>query len=403
MSDTTSFAFNQTINCSASQAYNALTNASMLRQWLCANSQTSPRQGGRIYLYWQQGYAVMGEFTALEENKSVAYTWQGKNEPFVSNVAISIEEADGKTAVSLTHAGIPASDQWESLRTEIKTGWESSLANLKSIIETGLDKRIYDQPFLGILIGGVLSEAQANEQNIPFKGGIIINSTLPDTGAHEIGFENEDVLVQLGGSETANFNELRDALRPFKANENVPITYYRNGEKQSAVLRLSQRPAPQVPDTLAETVSALKKVYKELESELAQAIEGISEEAATYRPTENEWNVKEVIAHLIYTERFNQATLLAQVSNNALAGIPSNPPEWIAAITAVYPTAQAMADAWRNSTKELIQFIEHAPESFVNQKVFYINTLNNILNGLPGHTRSHIEQIKTLVSAAKGS
>lgn len=393
--------FTETIEQDAEAVFYALTNAGMLRQWLCTSSQVSLRENGRIYLYWQEGYHAAGVFTAVEENKHVAFTWQGRDQPFITNVSISLEEADGETAVSLTHSDIPSGDEWQAVRDEFSAGWESSLRNLKSILETGLDRRIYDQPFLGILIGNVLNEEQAKEQGLPIAGGIVINGTMDGTGAAEIGFEQGDVLVQLGGGETESFNALRDALRPYKAGEKVKVTYFRNGEKQSDMMLLSERPAPQVPESPQEAANLLRASFEQVGQALTDLLAGAPETAVNYRPAEGEWNAKDVLAHLIYTERFNQNALTARLGDSVLDGLPNNPPAWITAMSAAYKTGDEMLTAWFNTTKESVALIENLPESYVNNKALYLNGLNGWINFLPGHTQTHVEQIKTLLEAEK--
>ena len=399
--ETTTFSFNETINCAADNVYDAFTNAGLLRHWLCTNSQTSIHEGGRVYLYWQQGYTASGEFKNLEPGKKIAMSWQGRHEPFVTQVEIILKESNGNTAVTLTHSDIPTAPEWEPLRTELSKGWETSLVNLKSILETGLDRRIYDQPFLGIIIGGVLNAEQAKEQSLPINGGILINGTAPNTGAEAAGLQNGDVLVNMGGTETADFNGLQAALRPFKPGEKVKITYYREGEKKSEQMTLSHRSQPDLPNSAEETTNALHAAYAALQDDLNNALQGVTEEVANYRPAEDEWNIKEVLTHLIYTERFNQSNLIAQLSNNVLDGFPSHPPAWIKSMLAAYPTLSSMVEAWQNSAKETLALIHHLPSSYVEQKVYYLNMMNTIVNFLPGHTQSHIEQIKNLIQAAQ--
>lgn len=398
MPEKTSLSFSNTINSSADSVYLALTNAALLQQWLCTNAQVSANEGGRIYMHWQQGYYMCGEFTELVPNEKVTYQWQGKNEPFVTQIHITLEEKDGQTAVSLTHADIPADEKWQTVRDEYTKGWENGLANLKSVLETGLDKRIYDQAFLGILIGGVLTAEQAKERQLPTEGGIVISGTLDETGASAIGLQNEDVLVNLGGNDTLDFPGLQAALRPLRAEDTIKATYFRGGEKKDAQMTLTRRPKPQVPDTPAGAAAALKSAFDQLMTNFMQAAEGISEEAANFRPGKDEWNLKEILAHLIFTERYNQANLSAQISNTNLRGFNTHPPAWIESMLAAYPTKDDMVQAWKNSMAETVALIEKLPDSYVAQKVYYLNTLNNLVNFLPGHAQSHIDQIKTTLS-----
>ena len=397
----TKLSFSETITAKPADVYRAFTNTGMIRQWLCNHSQVDARAGGRLYLHWQQGYFASGEFTELEQDKSVAFTWQGKDETAVSNVHISFSGSNGTTTVELTHKNVGTDESWAQTRKELQQGWESGLTNLKSVLETGLDRRVYDQPFLGILIGGTVSAEQAKELELPVAGGIRISGTMAGTGAEEAGLLNGDIVVNLGGSETTDFPSLRASLQPFKAGEKVKVTYFREGEKQNVMMLLSQRPAPQVPETPGAFAEELRDVYDQLDQELDNLLDGVSEAEASHHPAEGEWNVKEVVAHLIGTERAVQLGIATQLTNGVLDGFPNNPPAWVKSITAVYPTLPDIVAAWKRTESETVALIAELPADFVKQKINYLNTGNNLLVGLPGHTRTHFTQMREAIESAR--
>ena len=59
--------FDQAINAPPTQVYNAFTNATALKEWLCDVATVKPKPGGRMYLAWNDGYYCSGEFTDLEQ------------------------------------------------------------------------------------------------------------------------------------------------------------------------------------------------------------------------------------------------------------------------------------------------------------------------------------------------
>ena len=397
----TSLSFHEEIDVKPADVYLALTNTGMVRQWLCDHAQIDARSGGRLYLHWRQGYFAGGEFTELEPEKKVTFTWQGRGETAVSNVHITLHAENGHTHLELNHKDVGADDSWAQTRAELKKGWESSLANLKSVLETGLDRRIYDRPFLGILISGAVSAEEAETLNLPIAGGIRISGTMDGTGAAAAGLQNGDILVNLGGSETATFPALREAITPFKAGEKVKITYYRDGEKASSQMLLSQRPVPNVPDTPGAFAEELRSVYDELDQELDALLAGVTEAEASHHPAEGEWNVKEVLAHLIGTERGTQLGLATQLTNGVLDGFPNNPPAWVRSITAVYPTLPDIVAVWKRTESETVALVAELPVAFVKQKIHYLNLGNTLMIGLPGHTRTHFTQMREAITSAR--
>jgi uncharacterized protein YndB with AHSA1/START domain len=401
MSETTELTFSQEIEAAPTAVYYALTNGAAMREWLCTNSQVSTGVGGRLYLYWQQGYYAAGEFQKLEQDKAVVYTWQGKNEPTVSSVTFTLEPKADDTKVKLVHSDVPAGEDTADIRQSLKEGWEAGLANLKAVLETGLDKRLYDQAFLGILISGQVTAEQAAELGIDAEGGIRISGTMPKTGAAAAGLQANDIIVDMGGNVTKDFPTLQAAIRPYRPGDSVKVTYYRDGERKQVVMNLMTRPVPDIPGTPAALAEALKELYAQLDKELDEVLANATDEEADYRPDENSWNVKELLAHLITTERGTQMGAATQVTDGVLDGFPNNPAAWVKSVTAVYPTLAEMVVLWKRTEAESVALLANLPEATVARKATYHNMANGFLTGLSAHTLAHIGEIRTLLAAAR--
>jgi uncharacterized protein YndB with AHSA1/START domain len=395
--------FSERIDAPAAAVYYAFTNAAALREWLCNDAQIDARAGGRVYLWWQQGYYTCGEFTALEPDKRAAFTWQGRNEPAVTEVQVSLAAANGRTQVTLAHTGVGAGVAWTEARRELAQGWESGLANLKAVLETGLDKRIYDQPFLGILIGGVVSEAQAAEMGLPVAGGIRINGTMPGSGAEAAGLQVGDVLASLGGADVTDFASLRAAVAPYRAGESIKMHYYRHGEKESAPMTLSRRPPPEVPETPAALAEATCDIYHELDAELDAIFQSVSETEASRPPAPGQWSAKELIAHLIATERVNLVDIPLLISGLGEGDFPHNPPAWTKAIVAVYPTVPELLAALKQAEAEIVALVAALPPEFVARKASYLHLGQWLMSGLVTHSRDHFAEMRAAIAAARES
>ena len=140
----------RTVNAPPAEAYRAFTRAVALREWMCDVATTDVRVGGRLYFWWNSGYYTSGEFTALEPDKEVAFTWHGRGEPGTTQVQVSFAATEGGTEVTLTHSGFGAGPEWDEPRQDSEHGWGIGLENLQSVLETGQDLRLVCRPMLGI-------------------------------------------------------------------------------------------------------------------------------------------------------------------------------------------------------------------------------------------------------------
>lgn len=401
MGKTTEMTFTQSVEAAPTAVYYALTNGAALREWLCTNSQVSTRVGGRLYLYWQQGYFAAGEFLELEPDEKVVYSWQGRQETAVSTVTFTLKPEGNCTEVTLRHSDVPDGDEQAEMRQSLKDGWEAGLANLKSVLETGIDKRLYDRAFLGILISGAPTAEQLAEQNIEAEGGIQISGTMAETGAAKAGLQANDIIVDMGGSVTKDFPTLQAAIRPYRPGDSVKVTYYRAGERQQTVVNMATRPVPDVPNDPKALAEQMRQAYDQLDKELDEALAGATEAEAEFRPNENSWNAKEILAHLITSERGSQMGAATQITDGVLDGFPNNPAAWVRAVTAAYPTLAELVGLWKRTEAESVALLANLPPATVARKATYMGIGNNFVNGLPGHTRAHIGEIQALLAAAR--
>lgn len=401
MSTTTAMTFCKEIAAAPTAVYYALTNGAAMREWLSDNSQVATRVGGPIFLYWQDGYFACGEFKELVPDEKVVYSWQGKGDTAVSTVTITLALTKDGTQVELVHSDVPGGEEAAELRQNLQDGWEASLANLKSVLETGLDKRVYDRAFLGILIGQQLNAEQMAERGLAAEGGISISGTMANTGAEAARLQADDVIVDMGGTATKDFPSLREAIRPYRAGDSVKVSYFREGERQQTLLTLSTRPVPDVPPTPAGLAAALRQEYEQLDKELDEVLAGATEAEAEFRPSDGSWNAKELLGHLITTERGYQMLLATQLTDGVLDGFPNNPTPWMQAVTSVYTTLPEIVSLWKRSEAETVALMSLLPESFVARKASYLNNGIGFLQGLVGHTRTHIGEIKGLLEAAR--
>ncbi len=267
MSDLKSFEFVETIAAPSEQVFAAFSSSVALQSWFSDFAEVAFNEKGRLYCWWDVGYYASGLFTKIVENDHLAFTWSGPDEPhgtlvevfftpkedvpkaYAPEVDLTVLKA---TEVRIRHSGIGAGNEWAERITAYKNGWETALANLKSVMETGIDKRIYDRPMLGIMLGDLIDEDKAAEKSLPLPYGVVLSGTFEGMGAEAAGLQKDDILVSLNRYDLKGYQDFTPALGQRKAGDEVEVIFYRDGEKQIVQMALSHRQIPETPQSAIE-------------------------------------------------------------------------------------------------------------------------------------------------------
>lgn len=395
--------FEQTVNAPAAQVYKAFTNATSLREWLCDVATVNPKPGGRMYLAWNNGYYTCGEYTALDEDQSIAFTWLGRGEPGQTEVKVELSDLNGSTQINLLHGGIKTGEDWDNTRREIQDGWQTSLENLASVLETGEDLRFVLRPMVGITLTDFNPEV-AKQLGVPVKHGIRIDDTVEGMGARKAGLQSDDVIVAVGGKKADDFASLSSALNGLKAGDVVEVEYYRGSENKKLMMELSRRPLPEVPESTAELAKAIEMRYRENQQRFEAFLEGVTEEEASYKISPEEWNVKEVLAHLLQGERFYHFYIAELVSGYErwADDYGGNLQAAIDATVSVYPTLEIIYAELKRARQETIAIFNKLPANFTNQKGSFWRLAYDALQE-PYHDTAHIDQMRNSIEAARAA
>ena len=230
----------QFVNATPAQVYFAFTHAISLTEWLCDFATIAPRPGGRMYLWWHGDFYSAGEYISLEENKSILFLWHGRDEPAPSQVKVTLQEQAGGTQVILAHT-LPEGKYWAEHAEGFQQEWTLKLANLAQILETGLDKRTFERPMLGINISD-FNASIAKAMGVPVSDGIRLDFLPEEMGAYRAGLRKDDVIITLGGKPITNdFGSLVVALQGKKGGDNVEVVFYRGPEKKIVTMELSHK------------------------------------------------------------------------------------------------------------------------------------------------------------------
>lgn len=393
----TSLRFERKINAPVKHVFRAFTTQAALEDWLCSTATVDSSQPTKLYLWWDRGYYMSGEYLKLTPDKEIIFSWLGRNDPGKTRVRVTIKKDGVGCALTLEHRGIKTSAKWQATLEEMRRGWESGLDNLVSILETGRDMRILKKPMLGVNMEDYSAEI-AGKLGVPVSQGVRLGGVMEGMGAFRSGLQKDDVLVEVGGVPTHGYHSLSGILASKKAGDVIEVKYYRGKEKRTITVELSPRPAPEVPPTLAELVQYTLEMYQEGDNLLSEALKDISETEASFKPGPGEWNVREVLAHLIHNERDWHFNIFKWVANETI-NYPPNLQARIEATIAVYSTVTELLMAYKQAEAETIAFLRRLPEDFIAQKDSYWQIGFNQVQ-FNSHTKEHIEQIKAIRAAA---
>ena len=398
---TTTVISEQFMKASPAQVYFALTHASALHEWLCDFATVAPRPGGRMYLWWHGDFYSAGEYIALEENKSVRFKWFARFEPAATEVTVVLTPGDSGTLVTFAHT-VPDGDEWKRRAQGFKAEWDSTLPNLASVLETGLDRRTFDRPMLGINISDFNPEI-AKTLGVPVNLGIRLDEVRQGMGAHSAGLCKDDVIVELDGKPITNdYGSFVAALTGKKGGDKVQVVFYRGLLKKTVTMELTKRPVPEISWDPSELSKQVRLKYDEALSRLDASFKNISEAEADREPAPGDWSAKQTLAHLIHTERGWIANL-----DDAVGGYERLADDWggnlpahLTATVKAYSTIRGMLDELKRLSVEMVAFLGALPDSFVDRKASYFLNAAQLLE-LESHTLSHIDQINAALTAAK--
>ncbi len=386
----------------AAEVFRAFTRATPLRDWLCDVALADARPGGRIYLWWNRGYYTAGEYTAVDPERRVAFTWLGRNDPGRTEVNVYLEPQDASTAVRLVHSGLGEGEDWARPRDEFARGWSTALENLQSLLETGQDLRYTRRPMLGVLLDD-FNPAAAAELGVPVAAGVRITNAMPGMAAAEAGLQANDVLVSVAGQPVVDYPSLVAALQGRRAGDSVEFGFYRGSEYRQAPATLSGRLLPEIPAAPVNLAAALREMNGLLLQQLHEAVGGASDEQAKLKPDEHNWSTLEVMAHLVTTERENHVWIADLINDDErFSDRYTNSTSVTArvdALVAVYASVEAMMRAVTEALRETEAMVARLPDELVGHRGNYWRIGHNLLQN-DQHWQEHLDQIKAALGRA---
>ena len=269
------------------------------------------------------------------------------------------------------------------------------------MLETGIDLRIANRPMLGIAPGD-FTEEQAVALGVPVREGIRLDGLVAGMGAERAGLQKDDVIVEMNGHPVKNdASSLPNAIAGRKGGETIDVVFYRGAEKKSVAMELSKRPMPEVPASPVELARQARALYEPALDELEKCFEGFTDEQAMHRPGATEWSALEVMAHLVFNERYNITLLNSLIDGYepVTDGFGGNINAQVQAMVKANPSIRMMMDELRRTVEELLAFVELAPVEFPANKGSYHRFGSGLLQ-LNFHLSGHNQQIRDALASA---
>ena len=401
METTCELRFNRTLAAPPAEVFRAFTHATALRDWLSQSAHTRPGLNGYFLLQWPDQSIVQGVYQKFQAPYLLEFSWQPLGDAKPDMVEVQIQPVEAGCQFTLLHH---LAEDCDSARQVYTTAWESALENLESFLLTGIDLRLARRPRMGIYMDA-LNAAVAARLGVPVSEGIWIQGTAPGSGAERSGLTKDDVLVSLDGQPTPLFASLGPILSAHQAGDRVKIEFYRKADKIEAELELSKFPIPELPATAAELAEAARQGFAGVVQGICAVTAGLSEAEADRKPAENEWSIKELVAHFILCERDYQSwaadMLLDHPVNDDIEMRP-NLRERITSLVTRFGSLEALLTELEAAFAETVALLASLPEPFVLwRKHLYRRLADWALNVVPGHFNEehHQQFLDTIVVA----
>lgn len=124
---------NRVIHAPAASVYAAFTRAEGWCAWCCERAECDGRVGGKFHIY-TDGYNAYGEFTQLEEDRGITFTFNGDKEP-PTEITIRLDGQDGATNLLFQVTLLDSIEDVDSFMTFLEGIWGHVLDNLKAVLE----------------------------------------------------------------------------------------------------------------------------------------------------------------------------------------------------------------------------------------------------------------------------
>jgi len=378
----------QQVAAAPEAVFSAFTHERSLREWLCQEAFVRPEVGGPLWLWWNDGFHVAGEITEVQQNARIRASRIVRGRDEVSSIEFVLAASDGGTRVEVHIEGPPIEGE--------EHRWADGLENLASVWGmTGNDLRVTRRPLIGVQVGSAVPAIAAG---LPEgRTGIEVLAVLEDSAADRASLRKGDTLIDLGDQPVHDESSLAAAKRNRKAGETVAVTVVRDGAQVSSELTFGTPPAPpEIPERAEDLAALLESTYAAYETELDEILAGVSEEAASRRPSPEVWSVNEILAHILPMELGFQPWLAIFVAGGESRTYTGRLPMRRLATLRISSTLSELRAQLRWIRAGTAALVRELPEDFVATPTYIRAGQDLVRDQL--HTRLHHDQLRRVVA-----
>lgn len=387
------------INANAAAVYQAWTLPNLLSRWLSDGARAQVREGGPFTLMWNQGHWAAGTYSAIEVDKRLAFSWHEADAPETTQIEVRFEAAGDGTRVLLSHTGFGDGDAWQVHREQSARDWRERLGNLRTLMETANDARLLRRPVAGMGIIPI-SPDEAAANGLPVAHALNVTLVIEGGAAETAGLHTGDYVTSIDATKQDSFGSFNAVLGRYKAGDTVNVEYYRDGQHHTAALTFTQRQPYHAPETREALYEAVEKQLEAVEAELDALFDGVPEAALNVKPAPHEWSAKEVLAHLIWAERWFQMSMWLMMTAGTRIDWGFNNDFEIGGIVATRETAGELLYELKRTLREQLHSVRHIPDQTLAVKPVFAEIASWLCHA-GEHCREHYAQIKAAITQAQ--
>lgn len=333
-----------TIHAPLADVWSMLSNRDDLCDWLCHDAHvrfTAEGDGFATFIWFNEDRHVYGIYNAIEEHTLIDMSWQDGSE-HLTRVLFKLEETDDGIQLTLKHKGFTD----DAYQQQYDAFWQRHLKELKTILETGARPSITDRVLVGVII------------DTSYEGDGTRVARAPDGySAANAGLTAGDIILSVEGESVSTGQTIGHILGDKAVGDTVTITYLRDDEEKTTDVELMGHFVPPIPATFDEMASQHREEYERVNAALADALAGVSPELAAHKPAEDQWSIRETVAHMVLQQRHTLEWLSTYANGPRRINGYASEQERINALVATYDSAESLFTLLKKTQKETIAMI----------------------------------------------
>jgi serine protease Do len=98
------------------------------------------------------------------------------------------------------------------------------------------------RPRMGVIWGGDVDDATAEQMQLPVNYGVIIQDVAPDSPASRAGIRPRDILIKMAGKKITTLTELRNTIYTYQVGDEVEVIIIRDRQERKLTVKLDELP-----------------------------------------------------------------------------------------------------------------------------------------------------------------